>query len=210
MTLRAPISSRTHQTVVGQKPLQNAGWVAEKHRSAKVKQRLRTSFGTFCSQHREVELRRQWVSCSNCVASARRRPEFLVNPSMETDSGQRAKERRARHVRLQFCRDAVRIASHRGGDGCRRAHTDAFTQTAPVAEPPVIEYVAPAPVVSFAATARVIEFVAPAPAIAYTAPSPVTEYVALAPADAYAAPAPVTEYVTPTPTDFLCSTSVYD
>ena len=71
---------------------------------------------------------------------------------METESGLRsisrrcegAKERRERRLRaearikLQPCRDAVRIASHHGGDGCRRAHTDASTQTA------VTEYVTPA------------------------------------------------------------------
>ena len=80
---------------------------------------------------------------------------------METDSGQRAmsrrregaKERRERrwraeaYIRLQLCRDAVRIASHGGADGCRRAHTNTSTQTGPVDEPPVTEYVAPAPAV---------------------------------------------------------------
>ena len=81
---------------------------------------------------------------------------FGINPSMETDSGHRAmsrrresaqerRERRLRaeaRVRLQLCRDAVRIASHRGGDGCRRAHTDAPTQTAPVALPPAATHAA--------------------------------------------------------------------
>ena len=81
---------------------------------------------------------------------------------METVSGQRAmsrrregakgrRERRLRaeaRIRLQLCRDAVRIASHRGGDGCRRAHIEASTQTAPVDAPPVTEYVAPAPAVA--------------------------------------------------------------
>ena len=52
---------------------------------------------------------------------------------METDSGQRAtmrrregargrRERRLRaeaRIRLQLCRDAVRVASHRGGEGCQ-------------------------------------------------------------------------------------------
>ena len=68
--------------------------------------------------------------CSNCVASAQRQ-SFCWNPSMETDSGQRAmlrrregargrRERRLRaeaRTRLQLSRDAVRIASHRGGEG---------------------------------------------------------------------------------------------
>ena len=103
---------------------------------------------------------------------------------METDSGQRAmsrrregaKERRERRlraearIRLQLCRDAVRIASHRGGDGCRRAHTNASTQTAPVDEPPVTEYVTPAPAVPHVAPVLLIEYVSPAPVIEYVAP----------------------------------------
>ena len=88
-----------------------------------------------------------------------------------------AKERRERRlraeacIRLQLCRDAVRIASHRGGDGCRRAHTDASTQTAPVEEPPVTEYVTPALAVPHVAPVPVIEYVSPAPVIAYIAPA---------------------------------------
>ena len=120
---------------------------------------------------------------------------------METDSGQRAmsrrregaterRERRLRveaPVRLQLCRDAVRIASHR--DGCRRAHTDAFTQTVPVAEPSVTEYVAAAPCSSCPAPAPVIKYVAPAPDVTYAAP---------APADTHATPAAVSN-VAPAP-----------
>ena len=135
---------------------------------------------------------------------------------METDSGQRAmsrrregaKERRERRLRaearikLQLCRDAVRIASHRGGDGCRRAHTDASTQTATVDEPPVTKYVAPAfaaspvapvPVpehvastVTLVAADPVIEDVAPAPTVSF---NPVIEYVESAPGISYATPA---------------------
>ena len=110
---------------------------------------------------------------------------------METDSGQRAmlrrrdgaKERCKRRlraearIRLQLCRDAARIASHRGGDGCRRAHTDACTQTAPVDEPPVIKHVTPAPAVLHVAPVPVIEYVLPAPVIEYIAPAPAVTYV---------------------------------
>ena len=104
---------------------------------------------------------------------------------METDSGQRAmvrrregargrRERRLRaeaRIRLQLCRDAVRIASHRGGDGCRRAHTEASTQTAPVYEPPVTDFVTPAPAVPHVAPVAVFEYVSPAPVIECVAPA---------------------------------------
>ena len=83
---------------------------------------------------------------------------------------------------------------------------------------PVVEYIAPAPVVSpegiFSAPAPVDEYIAPAPAV-YVAPAPVVEYIApfsavyaapalveeyIAPAPAvYAAPAPVEEYIAPAP-----------
>ena len=103
---------------------------------------------------------------------------------METVSGQRAMSRRREdakgrrdwrlraeaRIRLQLCRDAVHIASHRGGDGCRRAHIEASTQTAPVDEPPVTEYVTPALAVPHVAPAPVIEYVAPAPVFEYIAP----------------------------------------
>ena len=124
---------------------------------------------------------------------------------METDSGQcamsrrceGAKERRERRlraearIRLQLCRDAVWIASHRGGDGCRRAHTDASTQTAPDDFGPAATYAATAsPAATWAATAAspVMEYVTPAPAVPHVAPVPVLEYVS---------PAPVIEYVAP-------------
>ena len=68
-------------------------------------------------------------------------------------------------IRLQLCRDAVRIASHRGGDGCRRAHTEASTQTAPVDEPPVTDFVTPAPAFPHVAPVAVFEYVSPAPVI---------------------------------------------
>merc|ERR1712107_467740 len=54
--------------------------------------------------------------------------------------------------------------------------------------PPVVEYVAPAPAVTYAQPAPVLEYVAPAPAVTYAQPAPVVEYVAPAPAVAYAAP----------------------
>ena len=141
---------------------------------------------------------------SNCVASAQKRPEFLVDPSMETDSGQRAmsrcregtKERRERRlraearVRLLLSRDAVRITSHRGGDGCRRAHTDASTHTAPVDEPPVTKDVAPALAAS------------------YVAPVPVPEHVAST--VTLVTPYPVIEDVAPTPIASFNNTSVRD
>merc|ERR1711945_74981 len=67
--------------------------------------------------------------------------------------------------------------------------------TAPVLEAPpapVVEYVAPAPAVTYApvAPAPVVEYVAPAPAVTYApvAAAPVVEYVAPAPTVAYAAP----------------------
>ena len=112
---------------------------------------------------------------------------------METDSGQRAMSRRREgakerrewrlraeaRIRLQLCRDAVRIESHRGGDGCRRAHTDAFTQTAPVAEPPVTEFcAAPALVIKYVAPALDVTYAAPAPAFDFVAPAPVIECIA--------------------------------
>ena len=104
---------------------------------------------------------------------------------METVSGQRAtvrrregargrRERRLRaeaQIRLQLCRDAVRVASHRGGDGCRRAHTEASTQTAPVDEPPVTDFVTPAPAVPHVAPVAVFEYVSPAPVIECVAPA---------------------------------------
>ena len=157
---------------------------------------------------------------------------------METDSGQRAmskrregaKERLSRRlraearIRLQLCRDAVRIASHRGGDGCRRAHTDASTQTASVDEPPaslvalvpvpehvastvtlvtpdpVIEDVAPAPTVSFN---PVIDHVTSAPSLSSTAPAPVIEFVTFAlahPVIEYVASSPVIPHISLAPT----------
>ena len=57
---------------------------------------------------------------------------------------------------------------------------------------PVVEYIAPAPVVSPEGI-----FFAPAPAV-YAAPAPVDEYIAPAPA-VYVAPAPVVEYIAPAP-----------
>ena len=134
---------------------------------------------------------------------------------METVSGQRAmsrccegakgrRDRRLRaeaRIRLQLCRDAVRIASHRGGDGCRRAHIEASTQTAPVDEPPVTEYVTPAPAVP----QPVVKYISPAPTVIQSpapavsaAPAPVDEYIAPAPV-VYAAPAPVVEHISPAP-----------
>ena len=94
---------------------------------------------------------------------------------METDSGQRAMSRRREgakgrrdgrlraeaRIRLQLCRDAVRIASHRGGDGCRRARTEASTQTVPVDEPPVTDFVTPAPAVPHVAPVAVLRRVPP-------------------------------------------------
>ena len=111
---------------------------------------------------------------SNCVASAQKRPEFLVEPqhgdrfrsAFDVEAREGAKERRERRlraearIRLQLCRDAVRIASHRGGDGCRRALTDVSTQTAPVDEPPVTKYVALAFAASPVALVPVPEHVA--------------------------------------------------
>ena len=113
---------------------------------------------------------------------------FGKNASTATDSGQRAtsrrregaKERRERRlraearIRLQLCRDAVRIASH------RRAHTDA----------PVIKYVAPAPAFTCTAPSPGIGYVTLAPAVTHATPSPVIEYVA---------PASVIEYITSAP-----------
>ena len=89
----------------------------------------------------------------------------------EGAKGRRDRRLRAEaRIRLQLCRDAVRIASHRGGDGCRRAHIEASSQTAPVDEPPVTEYVTPAAAVPHVAPVPVIEYVSPAPVIEYVAP----------------------------------------
>ena len=151
---------------------------------------------------------------------------FWERPSMETDSGQRvmsrpregAKERRERRliaearIRLQLCRDAIRIASHRGGDGCLRARTGASTQTAPVDELPVTKYVAPACVASLVAPVPVpedvastvtlvmpdpvIEDVAPAPTVSF---DPVIEYVESARGISHATPAPEIDDVTSAP-----------
>ena len=126
--------------------------------------------------------------------------------SRRRESAKERRERRLRaeaRIRLQLCRDAVRIASHRGGDGCRRAHTDASTQTAPVDEPPVTKYVAYALAASPVAPMPVPEHVAstvtlvtPDPEIEDVAPAPtvsfnqVIEYVESAPGISHAAPAP--------------------
>ena len=121
---------------------------------------------------------RLYVFCTACAVRCLARTAlplpggdqiFWKSARTATDSGQRAtsrrregaKERRERRlraearIRLQLCRDAVRIASH------WRAHTDA----------PVIKYVAPAPD-AHAAPATVSEDVALAPACTCTAPSP--------------------------------------
>ena len=58
---------------------------------------------------------------------------------------------------------------------------------------PVIEYVAPAPAVTYTELSPVTEFVAPAPVVTYTELSPVTEFVAPAPVVFYAAPATAIE-----------------
>ena len=117
---------------------------------------------------------------------------------METVSGQRAMSRRREgakgrrdrrlraeaRIRLQLCRDAVRVASHRGGDGCGGAHIEASTQTAPVGEPPVTEYVTPAPAVPHVAPVPVIEYVSPAPVLEFVAPV----VVSLHPYEEFSAP----------------------
>ena len=138
---------------------------------------------------------------------------------METVSGQRAnsrrregaKERRERclmaeaRIRLQLCRDAVRIASHRGGDGCRRARTDVFTQTAPVADPPVCrirgtstsdcrllgtssasDRARPAPVVNYTATSATTPAPTDIPLIEHV--EPVIGYIAQAPPVTFSTP----------------------
>ena len=104
------------------------------------------------------------------------------NTSATTDSCQRAtsrhregaKERRERRlraearIRLQLCRDAVRIASH------RRAHrrpSDQVRGTCTV-DSPGIGYVTPAPAVTHATPAPVIEYVAPASVIEYITSAP--------------------------------------
>ena len=96
-----------------------------------------------------------------------------------------AKERRERRsraearIRLQLCRDAVRITSHRDRDGCRRAHTDASTQTTPVDELPVMKHVTPAAAVPNVSLVLVIEYVLPASVIECNAPAPAVTYVEL-------------------------------
>ena len=83
---------------------------------------------------------------------------FQLSTVRRREGARGRRERRLRadaRIRLQLCPDAVRIASHRGGDGCRRAHTEASTQTAPVDEPPVTEF-------EYVSPALVIECVAPA------------------------------------------------
>ena len=64
---------------------------------------------------------------------------------------------------------------------------------------PVIDHVAPDPAVNHAAPAPAIEYVAPATAVTYTAPSPVIDHVAPTPAVTFDEPAPVIENVAPSP-----------
>ena len=68
-----------------------------------------------------------------------------------------------------------------------------------VSPAPVVEPVAPAPAVSYAAPAPVAEHVPPTPAVAHAAPAPEVQFVPPTPAVAHAAPAPVVQFVDPTP-----------
>ena len=61
----------------------------------------------------------------------------------------------------------------------------------------VVEFVAPAPAVSFETPTTMVEYVTPAPAVTNTAPAPVVEYVASAPAVTHVAPASVVGSVAP-------------
>ena len=119
-----------------------------------------------------------------------------------------AKDRRLRRLRsegrlrLHLCRDAARIAAHRGGHDSRIITTHTSTQTD-------IEFVAPAPS-SFRATPALTEYVAPAPVITdfseppipVIEPAPVIKHVSVTPDDTYAAPArldsaPEIRYISP-------------
>ena len=110
-----------------------------------------------------------------------------------------ARRRRERRIRSFFRHEQVAIkmavvtAQHHSAQRC----CTIATQT--VDSPSVIEYVAPAPAVTYAAPAPVDGYVAPSPAVTYAAPAPVIGYVAPAPSVTYAAPASVFEYVAPAP-----------
>ena len=101
---------------------------------------------------------------------------------------------------------AVVSAQHHSAQRCRSIATQTedslaatYAATAGGTAPaPVIEYVAPAPAVTFAAPAPVIEIVAPAPAVTYTASVLLFEYVAPAPVIEYIAPAPAVTSDIPT------------
>ena len=100
------------------------------------------------------------------------------------------RERRLRteaRIRLQLCRDAVRIASHRGGD------MDVGAPTPTPSRSPVTEYVALALSPS---CAPVIKYVAPAPDVTNAAPAPADTRATPA-AVTNVAPAPVIECIAP-------------
>ena len=86
---------------------------------------------------------------------------------------------------------AVVTAQHHSAQRC----CTIATQT--VDSPSVIEYVAPAPAVTYAAPAPVFGYVAPAPSVTYAAPASVFEYVAPAPVLEYIAPEPAVSFVAP-------------
>ena len=88
---------------------------------------------------------------------------------------------------------AVVTAQHHPAQRC----CTIATQT--VDSPSVVEYVAPAPAVTYAAPAPVVGYVSSAPAVTFAAPAPVIGYVAPAPSVTYSAPASVFEYVAPAP-----------
>ena len=120
-----------------------------------------------------------------------------------------ARRRRERHLRcfLRHEEMAVRMALARASHHAVQRHQCTQTLTPPPAATyaatpapsPVIEYVVPAPSVTFAAPAPLTEYVASEPAVAHAAPAPVIEYVAPSPAGTCEAPAPVTEYASSSP-----------
>ena len=74
---------------------------------------------------------------------------------------------------------------------------------------PVGEYVAPAPVVTYAVMAPVVGNIVPTPAATYEEQAPVAEYIAPAPAVTYVERAPVVEYIAPAPVVSYAAPSPY-
>ena len=106
-----------------------------------------------------------------------------------------ARRRKGRRMRSFFRHEQVAIemavvtAQHHSAQRCCTIATQTVDSTS------VIEYVAPAPAVTYAAPAPVDGYVAPAPAVTYAAPAPVIDFAAPAHSVTFAVPAPVIDSV---------------